>query len=138
MKYSISILLLFASTIAFAQTSLTVNIEAVESDEGSIIIALFTSGDGFPADKDKAFRRVRVKASKGPMSHTLTDIPHGSYALSITHDKNDNDEVDRNWIGMPKEPVGASNQKSMGKPSFKRSALTLDSPTQSIDIHFMN
>jgi len=40
---------------------------------------------------------------------TIENIPPGEYAISIFHDENDNGKLDTNFIGIPKEPYGFSN-----------------------------
>ena len=48
-------------------------------------------------------------------------IPAGTYALVVLHDENMNGKVDTNWIGIPKEGYGFSNdaKASFSAPSFK-------------------
>lgn len=36
------------------------------------------------------------------------DLPHGTYALFLFHDENDNGTVDHNLLGIPTEPLGFS------------------------------
>jgi uncharacterized protein (DUF2141 family) len=36
-------------------------------------------------------------------------VAPGDYAVSVFHDQNSNGKLDRNFMGMPKEGVGASN-----------------------------
>ena len=45
----------------------------------------------------------------------------GKYAVKFFHDKNNNGKIDLNWIGIPKESYGNSNniQPIMGPPKFK-------------------
>ena len=61
-------------------------------------------------------------------------------AISIAHDENDNGEVDTNFVGFPKEPVGASNQSGFGKPSFNRSKFELSqsNPDKTLKMNFLN
>ena len=48
------------------------------------------------------------------------DIPAGTYALAVVHDENMNGKLDTNWLGIPVEGYGFSNDaKSLnGAPSF--------------------
>lgn len=133
------ILLLLAGT-AFAQGTVEVQIPNVGSNKGKVIIMLFNNPEGFPIDREKAYKKVVLSATEGAMSHKFEGLQPGTYAVSITQDENDNGETDRNFIGMPKEPVGASNQASMGKPSFKRSKFDLPDGNQqiSIEVAFFN
>jgi uncharacterized protein (DUF2141 family) len=47
-------------------------------------------------------------------------VEAGAYAISIFQDENRNGELDSNFIGIPKEPYGFSNNlKKMRPPSFE-------------------
>lgn len=126
--------------IAMAQSDINVTVTDIESDKGKIILMLFEQADGFPSAKENAFKRVKLDAKEGTVSYTFNDIPVGTYALSVAHDENDNDEIDRNFIGMPKERVGALNQTGFGKPSFNRSKFELSRATDALklEITFLN
>ena len=52
---------------------------------------------------------------------TLKDTPVGVYAVSAFHDINDNKKMDTNFLGIPKEPTGMSNNAKgfMGPPKYK-------------------
>jgi uncharacterized protein (DUF2141 family) len=47
-------------------------------------------------------------------------LPPGRYALSVYLDENRNHRLDKNSLGIPKEPVGASNNPKIhvGMPHF--------------------
>jgi len=51
----------------------------------------------------------RAPALKGTTTVVFPDIPPGTYAAQVFQDENDNDEVDRDLVGVPKEGVGFSN-----------------------------
>ena len=124
------ILLYIAGLVAIplacrAQGTVEVTIGDIKSNEGKIIFMLFNQADGFPSQKEKAFKRVKVDARKGQIPFIFKDLPFGTYALSVAHDENDNDEIDKNFIGFPKERIGASNQTRLGKPNFEKSKFSL-------------
>ena len=123
-----------------AQGKVSVTIDEVESGKGKIIICLYTSGDGFPKDWSKAAFQKRISAVEGEMTYTFEEVPFGTYAVSIAHDENDDGELDTNFMGFPKEKVGASFQKSLGKPSFDKSKFELSkaSPHQELKMNFLN
>jgi Uncharacterized protein conserved in bacteria len=67
---------------------------------------------------------------------TLPDVPYGTYAVALYHDQNDNDELDTDFLGRPKEPYGFSNNArgTMGPPDFEEAAFTLSSDSLSLTI----
>lgn len=67
-----------------------------------------------------------VRVYKEPVSQTgefsfHIAIPHtGTYALSIFHDKNANGKLEKNFMGIPTEPYGFSNDAPavFGPPKY--------------------
>ncbi len=57
----------------------------------------------------------------------IAGIPPGTYAVQAFHDENDNLVVDRNFMGMPKEGIGFSNDAPFrfGPPRFRDAAIAL-------------
>ncbi len=106
--------------------------------EGTANIMLFKTADGFPADPSKAAYRGQIKNVTERAFYTFKDIPYGKYAVAIFLDKNKNGKVDRNMIGMPKEPVGAANMTKLGKPRFSKSQIELKQSDQEVTIKYMN
>ena len=56
----------------------------------------------------------------------VRDLPPGRYAIQAYLDENDNHEVDQNFLGIPKEGVGFSNDApfGLGPPTFRRAAFS--------------
>ena len=66
------------------------------------------------------------------------ELPIGEYALSVFHDKNSNDKLDANFIGIPKEPAVVSNNAParFGPPKYKDAKFLLDSDGARQDLEF--
>ena len=64
-------------------------------------------------------------ARAGVTEVTVPDLPPGRYAIQAYLDENDNHEVDQNFLGVPKEGVGFSNDApfGLGPPTFRRAAF---------------
>ena len=58
----------------------------------------------------------------------MEDLPAGQYAIAIFHDKNGDEQLDTNWLGIPKEPLGFSNarMRTFGPPSFQECVVSLE------------
>ena len=114
-----------------AQKTLTVQVAGVASDNGQILVAVYDRPEGF-LKKGNAIMGVRTKAVSGITELHIENLPEGQYALAIYHDENGNDELDTNWLGIPKEPIGFSNakMKAFGPPGFKDCAFRFDSDKQ--------
>ena len=64
--------------------------------------------------------RGRAEARAGAAEVTIGGVPPGFYAVQAIHDENDNLELDRNLLGMPREGMGFSRDAPMrtGPPRF--------------------
>ena len=76
-------------------------------------------------------------AKPGETVVEVKDLPPGIYAVQAYDDRNDNQKVDRNLIGMPTEGVGFSNNAPVpfSGPSFKDAAFTFDGGEKTISLH---
>ena len=110
----------------FSQNDITVEVLNVPSPEGKISVALYDKEDTF-LKFESVYAFASSNAKKGMTQIFLKEIPDGRYAIAIFHDKNGNDELDTNWIGIPKEKVAFSNAKMklFGPPSFQECAFEL-------------
>ncbi|NQX89662.1 MAG: MipA/OmpV family protein [Halioglobus sp.] len=68
----------------------------------------------------------------------LTGIPAGEYALVGHYDENSNGRIDKNFIGIPVEPLAFSNSyRPKGPPSYSLAAFTLaDEGVQEVSVSF--
>jgi uncharacterized protein (DUF2141 family) len=75
----------------------------------------------------KAFRRAETKPRGGRATCTFPGLPAGTYAIGLLHDENDNGKMDTNFVGLPKEGYGASNdaKATFGPPKFKDAKVEL-------------
>ena len=74
--------------------------------------------------------RVRVPAVKGETKMCVPVAAAGVYAIAIYHDKNANRRFDKNFLGLPSEPYGISNNPpiNFGPPSLEESAFKVNGP----------
>lgn len=100
--------------------TVTLSVGGIESDKGRLLIWLYDREDAFPK-ADRAARRFAVAIEGKKVDFEIPALAPGEYALSVVHDENDNGRLDSNLIGIPKEPVGVSNNAkgSFGPPKWK-------------------
>lgn len=67
----------------------------------------------------------QAPARAGTTVVTVEGVPPGIYAAQAYQDTNDNGVLDRNWMGMPEEGMGFSNNPPFrfGPPSFADAAF---------------
>jgi uncharacterized protein (DUF2141 family) len=96
---------------------LTAEFKNLNGTKGTLLLAIYNSESSFIQD-GKEFRTAATPSKKGV--YTFKNLPAGEYALAIFQDENDNGELDKNWVGIPTERYGFSNNVmgSVGPPSF--------------------
>ena len=97
--------------------------------------ALFESADGFPNEYLRSATNVMViKIRKAQARCDFEDIPPGTYAMAVVHDENMNGKLDTNWLGLPTEGYGFSNNAKavFSAPSFSDASFTYDG--QNVDL----
>jgi uncharacterized protein (DUF2141 family) len=118
--------------------TLTVRVTGARNTKGKIGVTLFQNAQGFPDDTSKAIRQERVEIDPKTMSAQVMfkDLPQGTFAISVLHDENGNGKMDKNFVGMPKEGYGASNNPSKKRraPTFDEAKFSLNTSEQAIEI----
>jgi uncharacterized protein (DUF2141 family) len=125
------------SFITYSQNSeIVVNISGLKSDKGKCLLYLYNNKKGFPTDVDKAINTVNGSILNGKSTLVLKNISDGEYAISVIHDENNNGKMDTNFLGMPKEGVGVSNNAKghFGSPSYEDSKFQLTKKSLIINI----
>ncbi len=107
-KTSIFVVLLLCvvqTGVARAGT-VTVEVSALRSDRGVILVAI-CDAESFLTRFCPYFTRARAAA--GTVVVEIEGVEDGSYAVQVIHDENDNRQFDRNFFGIPGEGYGFSN-----------------------------
>jgi uncharacterized protein (DUF2141 family) len=127
-KLTVLIISIFSILSVKSQTiNVTVTVNNVLSNEGIVQVCVFNKADAFPDKKNLAVKCVDAKATKGSMKIQVDGLAPGSYAFGVHHDKNGDGKVNTNFVGIPKEPMGASNgaKGKMGPPKYADAVITL-------------
>jgi uncharacterized protein (DUF2141 family) len=97
----------------------------MRNDKGQIVCALFSSAADFPKNGNKAVAHAKAGISHGRSVCEFPRITPGRYAVSVFHDENSNSKMDTNFMGIPREGVGASNNARghFGPPKFDDAAF---------------
>lgn len=116
---------------AFAGT-VTVEVRNIET-KGEMHLAIYDDADVFENDNGEKggaakgiVEGVIEEVDTGTATYTF-ELPNGTYAIGIFVDANYNNEMDKNFFGVPKEQYGFSNDAkgSFGPPSFKDASFTV-------------
>ncbi|MDX1761299.1 MAG: DUF2141 domain-containing protein [Christiangramia sp.] len=129
--------ILFGS-ILNAQTDKTGSISAtvpnVTGTEGSVKFGLY-SEETFM--KNAPEFSVKAKIRDGKAIANFENVPEGTYAVLVMHDKNENNKMDFDSNGMPLEDYGSSgNALSYGPPVWEESKFEFDGSSKEMVIRF--
>ena len=129
------ILILLLSLELFSQNNtelfeIKLNISNIESS-GNLMIAVWSEPDSWNSNKTNSSGQkvgfeygFKEKVQKGKFS-TLINLPKGTYFISILLDKNFNNILDKNFIGIPTEQYGFSTKEKIRfrKPKFDEGSV---------------
>ena len=121
---SFAALAVLVSAAQAEAASVTVTVTGVRDSRGVVRVAICPRGD-FLHLHCPYYGHSPSKA--GSVAVTINTVPPGVYAAEAYQDSNDNGLLDRNWLGLPLEGMGFSNDAPMnfGPPSFDDAALTV-------------
>jgi uncharacterized protein (DUF2141 family) len=120
---------------ASVAAEITITIDNLRSSQGQVILCLFSAESSDKAAypdcaKGKPVRQGKVEIAGGSVVVTYKGLKDGVYAVAAIHDENGNGALDTNFIGIPTEGVGVSNNpRLMGKPQFDEARLEIKGKT---------
>ncbi len=115
--------------------TLEVQINNIKKAKGQIMLAVYNSADDFLSPN--YFRTAVEKvAQEGVISVQISDLAFGSYAISVFHDLNSNENLDTNLLGIPSEPYGFSNDARglFGPPDYEKARFDFEKNGQIIEV----
>lgn len=113
--------LLIFGTMQAPLPTLTIQITNVRQAQGTLRVAVFKPTEKFGTPNAKPDHAEILVIKKAGPQRVEFNLEPGVYAVSMYQDINDNDKIDKNLVGYPKEPFGFSNnfRPIMSAPSFK-------------------
>jgi len=117
---------LFGSFSPAVNQNLKVTITKLHNNNGVVLVSLFKDGKGYPDEPTEAYGKEKGYIVDKSATVIFKGVPPGSYAVAILHDENNNQQMDKNILGIPKEGYGFSNNASapFGPPSYKKASFT--------------
>ena len=137
MTFLMAGLLLVASGGAQAETEVNIQVSGISAPDGAIVVRLYDSKRSWLKDAVVETRRELNPESTDDVVMIAVSIPPGDYAVHVYHDLDANGKMKTNFIGIPKEPTGVSNDAKgkMGPPKFKDAVLTVGADPITIPIN---
>jgi uncharacterized protein (DUF2141 family) len=114
------IILMLLSFNSFA-ADLTIKVNNILKQDNFIRVAIYNNASDFPGNYVNAIETVNVPVTGTTQTITIKNLKPDTYAISLFHDTNDNEILDTNSIGIPREPFGFSNNPRLfGPPKFHK------------------
>ena len=115
-----TLFLVFCSLQSWSQGKINVQVTNFSNNKGSCMICLYNSAKEF-SDKGKPVECQTVPVANKTTAAVFTNVAPGAYAIMVIHDANNNRKFDTNFVGIPKEGYGASQNKLpfAGAPRFE-------------------
>jgi uncharacterized protein (DUF2141 family) len=78
-------------------------------------------------------------AIAGRQATETFQVPPGRYGIVVIHDENENQKLDRNFFGIPKEGFGFSNNPRIffSAPSWQAASTTITCPVTRVEIRLI-
>ena len=116
----IAFLISYYSVESWGQFTLTIEIQNLRSSNGQILLEVYD-------ETHKSIQGVTGKIENNTCIIVIRELEEATYAFRYFHDENDDEELGTNWMGMPKEGFGFSNDAKgkFGPPAFKKWVFNL-------------
>jgi uncharacterized protein (DUF2141 family) len=119
---------------------LKVDILGLRNTEGVLRLSLYNDDSTFLTSQGRLASLKLMQLRAHHVQACFADLPPGMYAVTVHHDENDDGELNRNAVGLPREGYGFSNdaRRPFAPPSFTQAAVTIahEDTTIKITVHY--
>jgi uncharacterized protein (DUF2141 family) len=128
------------SSAEYLDNVLVIKLDSLKNSRGNIMYRLCDDRECHDNEHSNAFKEGVVPARSGSMEIVLENLPSGTYSLSLFHDRNKNQKLDTNLLGIPKEPFGFSQLTKLPfkKPSFASTKFKLNKSRQTLTVKMLS
>ena len=126
--------LVFTTKSYSEEANLKINILNLDKP-GVLYLSICKDAAGFEETVENESEEASCITSSGEIElqnfEINSMIPHGEYAISLFVDSNGNKKIDKNFLGIPKEQYGFSNNVMgrMSAPTFDQAKFLVAGPT---------
>jgi uncharacterized protein (DUF2141 family) len=125
--------------LSYSQGHIIANITNFENNKGVCKVCIFNSADAYA--KKQPLQCISVPVSNRKAEAAFPNVPVGTYAVFVFHDANNNGKMDTNFLGIPSEGYGASQNKLpfAAAPKFNANKFNLSNETSvTVNIRLRN
>ncbi len=116
--------------------TIIVQMKEFRNNEGLARITLFNQEKGFPDQYQLALTYGSSPVQDSASQFIFQDILYGDYAIGVFHDEDADGKLNTNFLGIPREGIGVSNNAtgSFGPPKFEDCLFIVDKDTVLLSI----
>lgn len=116
--------------------SIYLSVHKVRKTKGLITVDLHDDNPDGWINSTGRVGRVRADALEGTTQICVPVDGPGTYAIAVYHDKDANLEFNKNFLGIPSEPFGISNDPKIGlsAPAHEKAAFLVAGPAQAVTV----
>jgi uncharacterized protein (DUF2141 family) len=116
--------------------SLVIKIIGLESNSGKVLIALSDSRNNY-YNYENPYLGVSAAIRNQEAVYVFNGLPSGEYAIKVFHDENNDNNLDTNFLGIPVEDYGFSNNARglFGVPDYDDAKFFLTSGQKIVEIN---
>ncbi|MBL0134656.1 MAG: DUF2141 domain-containing protein [Chitinophagaceae bacterium] len=129
-------IVLFSGSL-FAQTiESRLVVTGLPSKKGELFIGWFNSTETFRKPALAIYKKKIAMNGESTITILFPGLPAGRYAIALFLDENGNGKIDKNFMGIPTEYYGISNNvyPLTRAANFEEAKFTLERPNQVISI----
>lgn len=128
------LLLCLTAILAVANHPLEIAVTLPENARGKLYLVIYDNETDYLGEKGELTVYDIAELRDHP-TIKLTQVKEGTYAFVAFIDENNNGVMDKNRLGIPKEPIGFSVSKMglFGPPSFKKASYQIPG-TKSVEL----
>ena len=118
---------------------LTVNVTNLKSKSATVVIGVYGPKNKFLDEKDQ-LKEYRFKPKNGKLSAKITDLAFGEFGMAIYQDVDGDGKIDKNLIGIPKEPYAFSKnyKPTIKAPSFNDCKFNYSAKANTVNMKLIN
>jgi uncharacterized protein (DUF2141 family) len=115
---------------------LSIKITGTKNNKGKLIVYVYRRQDDIYKSKPYLINQTKVHLGKGKVN--FKNLPFDHYSVMAFHDVNNNNTMDHNFLKLPIEPFGFSNNWNFsllsGKPTFNKTNFSFTKDRKEIQI----
>lgn len=109
-----------------SDVEITLKMENLKPQKSVVFVAIFQNSDTFLGEK--RFKSVKIDNPGETSVSKKILLPQGTYGIAVFQDLNENEKLDKNFIGIPNEPYCFSNGAAghFGPPSWDEARVKIE------------